>query len=86
MENLFNLFKEFMIVHPKYKGVVCGYNHDHFLLAVETKDDKNFFRKLDSPVILEKYKDVKYRYIFENESEILKQMKNAGIDIFNIKD
>lgn len=76
MENLFNLFKGFIITHPKYGGVVCGYNHDHFILAVETKDDKNFFRKLENPYIMEQYKDTKYRYVFENESEILKQMKS----------
>jgi hypothetical protein len=76
MENLFNLFKGFIITHPKYSGVVCGYNHDHFILAVETKDDKNFFRKMENPHIMEEYKDTKYRYVFENESEILKQMKS----------
>jgi hypothetical protein len=58
--------------------VVCGYNDSHFILAVETKDDKNFFRKLENPFILDEYKDSKYRYIFENESEIVKQMKNES--------
>lgn len=76
MENLFNLFKGFIITHPGYSGVVCGYNHDHFILAVETDDNKNFFRKLENPYIMEEYKDTKYRYVFENESEILKQMKS----------
>lgn len=75
MENLFNLFKGFMIHHPTYSGVVCGYNHDHFILAVETTS-KDFSRKLESPYIMEQYKDTKYRYVFENESEILKQMKS----------
>ena len=68
MENLFNLFKGFIITHPKYSGVVCGYNHSHFILAVETDDTKNFFRKLENPYIMEEYKDVKYRYVLENES------------------
>jgi hypothetical protein len=58
--------------------VVCGYTNNHFILAVETKDDKNFFRKLENPFILDEYKDSKYRYIFENESEIEKQIKNAA--------
>jgi hypothetical protein len=78
MENLFNLFKELLIVHNKYKGVVCGYDDSRFILAVETSDDKNFFRKFrkeENAFILEKYKDTKYRYIYENESEILKQIK-----------
>lgn len=73
MENLFNLFKNLIIVQKNYTGVVCGYNDAHFILAVETKDDKNFFRKLENPQILDEYKDSKYRYIFVNESEILKQ-------------
>ncbi len=79
MENLFNLFKGIIITHPRYTGVVCGYNHSHFILAVETKDDKNFFRKMENPYIIEEYKDVKYRYVFENESEIIKQMKNVKL-------
>lgn len=77
MEIPFNKFKGTVITHPKYTGVVCGYTNNHFILAVETKDDKNFFRKLENPFILEEYKDSKYRYIFENESEIEKQIKNA---------
>ena len=76
MENLFNLFKELLITHTNYKGIVCGYDESRFIIAVETKDDKNFFRKLKyNPFILEKYKDSKYRYVYENESEILKQHK-----------
>jgi len=76
MEKLFNLYKEFVITHPKYKGVVCGYNDSHIILAVETKDDKNFFRKLQNPYIMEEYKDTKYRYIFEDERELIKQSNN----------
>jgi len=76
MEKLFNLYKEFVITHPKYKGVVCGYNDSHIILAVETKDDKNFFRKLQNPYIMEQYKDTKYRYVFEDERELIKQSNN----------
>ena len=78
MEILFKKFKGTIITHPRYTGVVCGYTNNHFILAVETKDDKNFFRKLENPFILDEYKDSKYRYIFENESEIEKQIKNAS--------
>jgi hypothetical protein len=62
-------------VHPKYQGYVCGYTDAHIILAVETKSD-NFFRKLQSPTILEEYKDVKYRYVFEDERELIKQSVN----------
>ena len=76
MEKVFNQFKGMLIVHPKYKGHVCGYNDAHFILAVETRDDKNFFRKIENPIIMEQYKDTKYRYIFVDESQLLKQLKN----------
>lgn len=79
MENLFNLFKELLIIHPNYKGIVCGYNDVNFILAVETKDDKNFYRKLQYDFILPEYKDTKYRYIYENESEILNQHKHVKL-------
>ena len=76
MEKVFNKYKNMLIVHPKYKGYVCGYNHSHVILAVETKDDKNFFRKIENPYIMEEYKDTKYRYILEDEKELIKQSTN----------
>jgi hypothetical protein len=44
---------------------------------VETKSD-NFFRKLQNPIIMEEYKDSKYRYAFEDERELIKQFGNEG--------
>jgi len=79
MENLFNLYKGLLIIHSSYKGIVCGFDDSRFILAVETKDDNKFFRKFrkdDHAYIMEEYKDSKYRYIYENESEILKQHGN----------
>jgi hypothetical protein len=76
MEKLFEQFKNMLVVYPKYQGHVCGYNDNHFIVAVETRDDKNFFRKIENPVIMEQYKDTKYRYIFVDESQLLKQLKN----------
>jgi len=77
MERLFNQYKNMLVVHPTYQGHVCGYNDSHFIIAVETKDDKNFFRKIESPYIMEEYKDTKYRYIFEDESQLIKQFNNG---------
>lgn len=77
MEKLFEQFKHMLVVYPKYQGRVCGYNEAHFIVAVETRDDKNFFRKLENPHILDEYKDTKYRYIFADESELIKQAKDA---------
>jgi hypothetical protein len=65
-----------LVVYPKYKGYVCGYNDAHFIIAVETKDDKNFFRKMENPYIMDEYKDVKYRYTFADESQLIKQSNN----------
>lgn len=77
MEKLFEQFKNMLVVYPKYQGYVCGYNDAHFIVAVETRDDKNFFRKMENPTIMEEYKDTKYRYVFADESDLLKQIKNA---------
>ena len=76
MERLFEQFKNMLVVYPKYQGYVCGYNDAHFIVAVETRDDKNFFRKMENPTIMDQYKDTKYRYIFADESQLLKQLKN----------
>jgi hypothetical protein len=77
MEKLFEQFKNMLVIYPKYQGYVCGYNDAHFIVAVETNDVKNFFRKMENPTIMEEYKDIKYRYIFADESDLLKQIKNA---------
>ena len=74
MEKVFNQYKNMLVVHKGYQGRVCGYNDSHIILAVET-DSKDFFRKLQSPHIMEEYKDVKYRYVFEDERELIKQSK-----------
>jgi len=79
MERLFEQFKNMLVVYPKYQGYVCGYNDAHFIVAVETKDDKNFFRKMENPTIMDQYKDTKYRYIFADESDLLKQLKNGKL-------
>ena len=79
MEKVFNRYKNMLVEHKNYKGKVCGYNDSHIILAVETKDDKNFWRKLQNPFIMEEYRDSKYRYVFENESELIKQYNNGKI-------
>ena len=80
METVFNLYKEKTIVHSNYSGVVCGYDDSRFILAVETHDDKGiFFRRLtkhDNAFILDEYRDAKYRYVYEDERELVKQSKN----------
>jgi hypothetical protein len=72
-----------LVIHPTYQGYVCGYNEAHFILAVETKDDKNFFRKLQNPYIMEEYKDIKYRYVYEDERELIKQYSNVKENKFD---
>jgi hypothetical protein len=77
METIFNKYKHMLICHPRYKGYVCGYNDSHIILAIETTS-KDFSRKLQNQEILEEYKDSKYRYAFEDESELIKQSKYEG--------
>jgi hypothetical protein len=81
MERLFNQYKEKVVTHPNYSGVVCGYDDSRFILAVETNNDKGiFFRRLtkhDNAFILDEYRDSKYRYVYEDEREIIKQSKNV---------
>jgi len=72
MKQVFEKFKKTLVVHPKYKGYVCGYNDSHIIIAIESTS-KDFFRKMDNPYILDEYKDSKYRYAFEDERELIKQ-------------
>jgi hypothetical protein len=75
MERLFKEFKDNTVKYPIYEGKVCGYNDSHLIVAVETNDTKNFFRKIENSFILEEYKNPKYRYVFADESQLLKTIK-----------
>ena len=74
MERVYNKYKGLKVVHKNYEGILCGYNDEHFILAVSGNPDLSF-RKLPktSIIAIEEYKDSKYRYIYENESELIKQ-------------
>jgi hypothetical protein len=74
-----------LVVHANYKGYVCGYNDSHIILAIESTS-KDFFRKIHNPIIMEEYKDAKYRYAFEDERELIKQQANALYTKTNTKD
>ena len=74
MEEIYEELKGTIVTHDKYQGIVCGYSEAHFILAVESKDVKNFFRVLKNDFFVEEeYKDNKYRYVLEDERTIVKQ-------------
>ena len=79
MKELFELFKDVLIKYKNYQGFVCGYNDYHFVLAVETEDPKFFDKISEDTYIAPEYTHIKYRYIYEDESGILKQTGNAAI-------
>jgi hypothetical protein len=80
MRRLFDQYKNTVVTHPNYSGVVCGYDDSRLILAVETNNDKGiFFRRLtkyDNAFILDEYKDAKYRYVYEDEGTILRKIRN----------
>ena len=79
MEKIFNQFKGLEIVHPGYSGIVCGYNDEHFILAVKASSHAYGFRKLPKEsVIVDDYISNKYKYVYEDESVLIKQA-NAQI-------
>lgn len=78
MEKIFNKHKGMSIVHDNYTGVLCGYNNEHFILAVRGNPSVSF-RKLQkgSIICIEEYISSTYRYVYENESELIKQYTNG---------
>ena len=78
MKKLFDIYQKKLITHPGYKGVICGYTDVNFILAVEGKEGFRKFSKNQNTFILEEYKDAKYRYIFEDEREVIKQSRNEA--------
>lgn len=77
MKELFELFKDALIKYPSYQGFVCGYNDYHFILAVESESTKFFDTISPDTYIAPEYTHIKYRYIYEDECGILKQLGNA---------
>ena len=79
MEIVFNKYKGLEIKHATYTGIVCGYNDEHFILAIKASSPAYGFRKLPKEsVITEDYISNKYKYVYEDESELIKQSKNEG--------
>lgn len=77
MEELFEQFKDTLIKYPKYQGYVCGYNDYHFLLAVETESTDFFDKIYQNTYVAPEYTHIKYRYVYIDENEILKQIGHA---------
>ena len=74
MVRIFEEFKEKVITHKNYSGIVCGYNDEHFILAIKASSPAYSFRKLPKgSFIMDEYKDIKFKYVYENESELIKQ-------------
>lgn len=73
MKETYERFKGLEIAHPTYRGTLCGYTDSNLILATVDKPNCSF-RKTDKHMtIYEEFKDVKYRYCFENEAEFIKQ-------------
>lgn len=78
MEELFNKFKELLIIHNNYSGIVCGYNNEHFILAIKSSNLSYGIRKLPKEsIILEKYISSKYKYVYEDEWKLNKQLNET---------
>jgi len=74
MERVFNQFKGLEIEHDTYTGILCGYNDEHFILAIKASSSAFGFRKLPKEsIIIDEYISNKYKYVYENESELIKQ-------------
>jgi len=76
MKELFEQFLGIVIRHSKYQGVVCGYNEEHFILAIESHKPTGFSR-LDAKYIAPEYNTSQYKYVYEDEAEILRQINDS---------
>ena len=74
MEKIFEKFQGLEVKHDTYTGIVCGYNDDHFILAIKASSHSYGFRKLPKEsVITGEYISNKYKYVYEDETELIKQ-------------
>lgn len=75
MERIYKQIRLKELTYPDYSGVICGYVENMFILATLSKTDKSFrkFDKRAEPFIEEQYKDHKFRYVWADEAEVIKQ-------------
>lgn len=85
-EIIFNKFKGMTITHKNYSGVLCGYNDEHFILAVDPSVSISFRKlKKGSIIAIPEYLSSKYKYVYEDETELIKQSNAQKFSKQNIK-
>ena len=80
---VYEIIKGKELVYSDYKGIVCGFTEDKFIIATTDKTDKSFrkLEKIDSSFIEDAYKELPYRYVYCQESDVYKQhpeLRNAN--------
>lgn len=73
MKKVFDKYKGMTIKHSNYIGILCGYNEEHFILAIVSSNCQYSFRVLPKDSIIELQEYNKHKYVYENESELIKQ-------------
>jgi hypothetical protein len=72
------IFEEYKNAEVDVNGClfnVCGYNDTHLILCTSTNNPNTFRRLSKEAFILEEYKDSKYKYMYFDESQIIKKLK-----------
>lgn len=76
MKELFEKFKHRIVLYPSCECVVAGFTPERFILATTCKLDKEkdySFRVLPKDAfVIDDYRDNRYRYVWANESDIIK--------------
>lgn len=75
MERLYKKYKGRTIIHVNYTAACCGYTDSNLILATTDKPSCSFRKTDKSMFIEESFRDVKFKYVFEDEQEFLKQYK-----------
>jgi hypothetical protein len=82
MKKVFDKYKGMTIKHFGYTGILCGYNDEHFILAIISKNCPYSFKTLPKDSVIELKEYSKHRYIYENETNLIKQW-NMRLDVKN---
>lgn len=75
MKRIFEEYNNLEIVVNKCKFNVCGYTDEHLILATSESNTNTFRRLSKSNFVLEEYKDSKYKYMYFDESQLIKKLK-----------
>ncbi len=80
MEKIYNLYKGYKVKYDDCSPIIVGYNENMLIGVIQSSVPYSFKRLKNNSYIdpNPEYKHISYRFVYVNESTILKQMREES--------